>query len=114
VTPEFGTTYTYNLANGSLLPQVTTTKYPLFVTPDGILTINSNTANVANQFWWHDTAHGIVMTSGTSFKFVVPGNTTLNFGVCQYSVAGAVFNLTDANGAVLGTVAATGANSNNG
>lgn len=108
VTPEFGTTYTYNLANGSLLPQVTTTKYPLFVTPDGILTINSNTDVAANQFWWHDTSHGIVMYTGTSLKFVVPGNTTLNFGVCQYSVAGAVFNLTDANGAALGTVAATG------
>jgi len=107
VTPDFGATYTYNLCDGSLLPQNTTTKYPIWATSDGILTINSNTTNTTNQMWWHDSQHGIVITNGTSIRIVVPGSSTISFGCCQYSVAGAVYNLTDSTGNTLGSISAT-------
>jgi len=108
IVSEFGETYNYNFANGSVLPQVTTTKYPLFVSSDGILTLNSNTDNASLQIWYHDAQHGLAAYIGNSISYVVPGNTKITLGTCQYtSVTDAVMEFTDASGNVLGTIPAT-------
>jgi len=107
VVPEAGLTYNYKFFDGSVLPQVTTTKYPMFVTADGILTMNSNTINTSLQFWYHDATHGVVMYPGTTMKFAVAGDATITFGTCQYSAANAVFNITDETGTALGTTIAS-------
>lgn len=108
VIADFGVTYTYNFADGSIFPQVTTTRYPMYVTSDGIVTINSNSSNSNLQFWWHDTSHGIVMYPTNSMKFVVPGNAAIKIGTCQYTNAtDAIFEFTDSVGTVLGTISAT-------
>lgn len=108
VTAEFNKTYTYNLFDGSLLPQDGVLRYPMFVSPDGIFSMYSNTTTTAAQPLYHDATHGFLVYSGNSFKIVVPGNTIINFGVCQYSVAGATYTLTDSQGNNLGSIAATG------
>jgi len=107
VVAEAGATYSYNFANSSVFSQVTTTKYSMFVTNDGILTMKSNSDAANAQFWWHDAQHGAAMYVGNSMSFVVPGNTKITLGTCQYSMADVVMEFTDAEGNVLGSVPAT-------
>ena len=96
-------TYTYNLADGSVLPANTTIMYSTFVSADGILTINSNEGK---QFWFHDGSHGAVVYDKNSFEFHVAGNATVTFVTCTYSAANSVFTITDVDNNVLGTIAA--------
>ena len=105
-----GQTYSYMFMDGSVLPQTSysSLRYNTFITSDGILTLNSNTATTAGQFGYHDSAHGAVLFSGNSMNFIVAGNATITFSTCMYGAAAdAVFNVTDALGNVLGTVQGT-------
>jgi hypothetical protein len=109
VTAEAGKTYSYMFMDGSLLPQTsyTSLRYSTFVSNDGILTMNSNTATAAQQLGYHDAAHGAAMFPGNSMSFVVAGDATITVGTCQYgSSTDAVFEFTDASGTVLGSVSA--------
>lgn len=109
VISEKGKTYTYNFADGSVLPQTayTTLRYKTFVSSDGILTINSNTDTEAIQFGYHDASHGAVLYSGNSMDFVVAGDATISIGTCQYGASNdAIFTFTDESGTVLGTIQA--------
>jgi pectin methylesterase-like acyl-CoA thioesterase len=101
--PEAGKTYAYNLADGSVLPQNTTTSYSTFTTSDGLVTIKSN---AGKQFWYHDSTHGGVFYNGNSFEFTVAGNATITFTTCTYSADNSVLNFTDAQGHSLGSIAA--------
>ena len=110
VSAQAGKTYSYMFMDGSVFPQISysSLRYSTFITPDGILTLNSNTTTAAQQFGYHDSAHGIVMFSGNSMNFVVAGNATITFSTCMYGAAtDAVFNFTDAAGNALGTVQGT-------
>ncbi len=105
---DFGETYNYNFADGSVLPQVTTTKFPIFVTDDGLVTIKSNNDNENSQFWYHDAQHGLAMFVGNSFSFVVSGNSKITIGTCQYtSVTDVEMEFTDGLGNILGSISAT-------
>ncbi len=107
--PEFGKTYQYDFANGSEMPQTSyqALRYNTYVTKDGILNIQSNTAVAAKQFGYHDAAHGGVMFPGNSFKFKVSGDAIVTFFVDTYgSAADAVFEYTDSLGNVLGSTKA--------
>ncbi len=107
---EPGKTYIYSFADGSELPQTSynTLRYPVYTTKDGIMTINSNTADESLQFGYHDSSHGGVFFPGNSFDIAVAGNATITFLVDTYGNAtDAVFEFTDAEGNVLGTSAAS-------
>jgi pectin methylesterase-like acyl-CoA thioesterase len=104
---EPGETYSYNFADASVFTQVTTTKYPLFVTADGIVTMKSNSEATNAQIWWHDAQHGAAMYLGNSISIVVAGDAFIKVGTCQYSMADAVMEFTDASGNVLGSIPAT-------
>jgi len=109
ITAEPGKTYSYNFADGSVLPQISyeSVRYDSFFSEDGILTLNSNTDNTALQFGYHDSSHGAVMFSGNSMDIIVAGSAIITFGTCQYgSATDAVFVMTDASGTVLGSVQA--------
>lgn len=109
VEAEAGKTYTYDFSNGSVIPQTSyqALRYPTFVTSDGIATINSNNTNASGQFGYHDAAHGAVFFPGNSFDIKVAGNATLTFITCTYgSATDAVFEFTDANNNVLGSIPA--------
>ena len=104
-----GVTYTYNFYDGSELPQTgyTTLRYDTFPTSDGIVTINSNTTTEALKFGYHDAAHGGVFFPGNSFDIIVAGNAIVTFIVDTYGVAtDAVFEFTDENNVVLGSIPA--------
>jgi pectin methylesterase-like acyl-CoA thioesterase len=106
---DFGKTYMYNFADGSEMPQTSyqALRYPNYVTKDGILTIQSNTAVAAKQFGYHDAAHGGVMFPGNSFKFKVTGDAIVTFFVDTYgSAADAIFEYADSLGNVLATTKA--------
>lgn len=110
ISAEAGKTYSYMFMDGSVIPQTSysSLRYSTFITPDGILTLNSNTAVAAQQLGYHDSAHGAVMFSGNSMNFVVAGNATITFSTCMYGAAAdAVFNITDNAGHALGTVQGT-------
>ncbi|MBN2817734.1 MAG: T9SS type A sorting domain-containing protein [Bacteroidales bacterium] len=109
VTAEPGVVYSYNFADGSVIPQTsyTTLRYSTFLTSDGIVTINSNTTDDALKFGFHDASHGLVAFSGNSFDMIVAGDATISFIVCTYgSATDAVFEFTDAGSNVLGSIAA--------
>ncbi|MCH4551718.1 pectinesterase family protein [Aestuariibaculum lutulentum] len=109
VTAEPGTLYTYNFADGSEIPQTSysSLRYSTFVTSDGIVTINSNTTTESSKFGFHDATHGLVAFPGNSFDMVVAGNATISFIVDIYgSATDAVFEFTDADSNVLGSIAA--------
>ena len=104
-----GQTYSYMFMDGSVLPQISysSLRYKTFVSNDGILTMKSNNDTIAQQFGYHDSAHGAVMFPGNSMNFIVAGNATITFSTCQYgSSKDAVFELKDAGGNILGTVQA--------
>jgi pectin methylesterase-like acyl-CoA thioesterase len=102
-TAEAGKTYTYNFADGSVLPQDTTIQYSSFTTGDGLVTIKSN---AGKQFWYHDSTHGGVFYNGNSFEITVAGNATITFTTCTYSADNSVLNFADAQGHSLGSIAA--------
>jgi pectin methylesterase-like acyl-CoA thioesterase len=106
--PEFGKTYTYNFANGSEMPQTayTSLRYNTFVTNDGMVTINSNTATDAVKFGYHDAAHGGVFYAGNSFDVAVAGNATITVIACTYGSPDALLEFRDASNNVLGTIRA--------
>jgi pectin methylesterase-like acyl-CoA thioesterase len=109
VKAEVGKSYSYDFANGSVLPQTgyATLRYRTFISQDGILTINSNTETFAQQFGYHDNSHGAVMFPGNSMDFLVAGNATITINTCQYgSSKDAVFEFTDASKTVIGSVPA--------
>jgi pectin methylesterase-like acyl-CoA thioesterase len=106
---EAGKTYSYNFADGSVLPQTSyqALRYTTFISADNIITINSNTATESRQFGYHDSAHGAVFFPGNSVKMKVAGNATVTFIVCTYgSATDAIFEFTDADNNVLGSCAA--------
>jgi hypothetical protein len=103
VIAEAGKTYSYNLADGSEMPQNTETKYSTFITSDGIVTMNSNESD---EFWYHDSSHGAVFYNENSMDILVAGNATITFITCTYSKDNAVFVITNENGTELGTIAA--------
>ncbi|MGB3799646.1 MAG: pectinesterase family protein, partial [Lewinella sp.] len=106
---EAGRTYTYNFADGSVLPQTSyqELRYTSFTTSDNLVTINSNTDEEAGQFGYHDSSHGGVFFSGNSFDISVAGDALITFLVDTYgSAADAVFEFTDAGDNLLGTIAA--------
>jgi len=106
VKAEPGKTYSYNFADGSVLPQTayTSLRYPVFISSDGILTLKSNTETAARQFGYHDAQHGAVLFPGNSVDIVTAGNATVTFGTCQYgSATDGIFEFTDSKGTVLGS-----------
>lgn len=105
--PEAGKTYSYDFANGSVMPQTsyTSLRYKDFYSSDGLLVLHSNTDETAKQLGYHDAAHGAVFFPGNSVDIKVAGNATITFVVCTYgSATDAVFEFTDALGNVLGSV----------
>lgn len=107
-TAEAGKTYTYHFFDGSELPQISyqELRYPTFVSRDGILTINSNNADAALQFGYHDATHGGVFFPGNSFEFPVSGDAIVTFIVDTYGRAtDAIFEIRDQAGNLLGTIA---------
>ncbi|MCF8359853.1 MAG: hypothetical protein K9H26_13920 [Prolixibacteraceae bacterium] len=110
VIAEPGTTYSYSFFDGSVFPQTSysTLRYATFYTPDGIVTMNSNTDEESGQFGYHDSSHGGVFFPGNSFDFVVAGNAIVTFGTCQYgSAEDGIFGFTNSEGTVLGSCGAT-------
>lgn len=110
VKAEAGKTYTYNFANGSVLPQTSyqALRYTTFVSNDGILTLHSNTETQSMQFGYHDASHGAVFFPGNSIEMIVAGKATITFGVCMYgSATDAVFEFVNTEGTVLGSIKAT-------
>jgi pectin methylesterase-like acyl-CoA thioesterase len=110
LTPEAepGVTYTYNFADGSEMPQVSyqALRYQTYISHDGLLTINSNTEEEAQQFGYHDSSHGGVFFSGNSFDMIVAGDAIITFIVDTYgSAVDAELEFTDAGGSVLGAIA---------
>lgn len=108
VTAEPGVVYSYNFADGSEFPQTsyTSLRYGTFITSDGIVTVNSNTSEDEGKFGFHDASHGLVAFPGNSFDMIVAGNATISFIVDIYgSATDAVFEFTDADSNVLGTIA---------
>ncbi|WP_232826532.1 pectinesterase family protein [Lewinella sp. IMCC34183] len=106
---EPGKTYTYNFANGTVLPQISyqELRYTTFVSEDGLLTIRSNTETEAQQFGYHDASHGGVFFPGNSFSITVAGNALITFLVDTYgSAEGATFAFRNADGDLLGSIAA--------
>ncbi|WP_238354375.1 pectinesterase family protein [Fulvivirga marina] len=101
--PDQGKTYTYNLTDGSEMPQDTNIKYDTFVTTDSILTMKSNGGT---QIWWHDPSHGIAIYNTNSFEIIVAGDAIITLTTCTYSADNAVFALTDPDGNPLGTMVA--------
>ena len=107
--PVFGKTYMYNFADGSEMPQTSyqALRYNTYVSKDGILTLQSNTAVAAGQFGYHDSSHGGVFFPGNSFKFKVSGDAIVTFFVDTYGVAAdAIFEYKDSLGNVLGNTKA--------
>ena len=99
----------YDFRDGSVLPQTSyqQLRYPTFVSQDDMLTINSNTANEAQQFGFHDGTHGGVFFPGNSFEMMVAGDALISFFVDTYGVAeGATLVFKDAAGNVVGNIAA--------
>jgi pectin methylesterase-like acyl-CoA thioesterase len=106
---EPGKVYTYNWADGSELPQTsyTSLRYDTYITKDKLVTINSNKTDDARKFGYHDSSHGMVAFPGNSFEITVAGNATITFIVDLYgSATDAIFQMTDADGNVLGAIAA--------
>ncbi|WP_281297860.1 hypothetical protein [Flavobacterium limnophilum] len=102
-----GKTYTYNFANGTVLPQTSyqALRYNTFTTSDGILNLKSNTTVDASKFGYHDAAHGAVFFPGNSMDIIVAGNATVTFVVCTYGGGtDGVFEFKDSNSNVLGSV----------
>ena len=109
VEAEAGKTYSYDFADGTVMPQTSyqSLRYTTFISEDGILTLNSNTAEEAGQLGYHDASHGAVMFPGNAMDIIVAGDATVTFVVCTYGVAeDAVFEFIDADANVLGTTAA--------
>ena len=102
-TAEAGKTYSYNFADGSVLPQNTTIKYTDFYTSDGIVNIKSNDGD---EFWYHDASHGVVCYDKNSYEITVAGDAIITFVTCTYSDASSIFTFTDEEGKELGTIAA--------
>ncbi|MFA5330517.1 MAG: pectinesterase family protein [Prolixibacteraceae bacterium] len=106
---EAGKTYSYNLADGSVLPQTgyAALRYTTFTTTDGIATLNSNTDTESLQYGYHDAAHGAVFFPGNSIDMIVAGNATVTFITCTYgSATDAVFEFKNSEGTVLGSTSA--------
>ncbi|GAA0891962.1 hypothetical protein GCM10009122_16410 [Fulvivirga kasyanovii] len=101
--PEPGTTYTYNLTDGSEMPQDTEIKYDTFASSDSLLILKSNEGT---QLWWHDPSHGAAMYNANSFEVKVAGDAIITLTTCTYSADNAVFNLTDQDGSPLGSMVA--------
>ncbi|SHH78601.1 pectinesterase family protein [Wenyingzhuangia marina] len=104
-----GETYIYSFADGSEMPQTsyTSLRYNTFKTSDGIVTMNSNTAEESGQFGFHDATHGGVFFPGNSFDIIVAGNATVTFIVDQYgSATDAILEFKDINGNVIGNIPA--------
>ncbi len=109
VEAEPGVVYSYSFADGSVFPQTsyTSLRYDTFLTSDGIVTVNSNTSDDAGKFGFHDATHGLVAYPGNSFDMIVAGNATISFIVDIYgSAKDAIFEFTDENSNVLGSIAA--------
>lgn len=109
VKAEAGKTYTYDLTNGSVIPQTgyAALRYATFVTKDGLVTMNSNTDVEKGQYGYHDAAHGAVFFPGNSINMIVAGNATITFTTCLYgSATDAIFEFKDATGNVLGSTSA--------
>ncbi|MBN2236934.1 MAG: hypothetical protein JW729_05210 [Bacteroidales bacterium] len=107
VEAEPGETYTYHFNDGSELPQTSysTLRYDSFLTSDGLVNIKSNTEDNALKFGYHDASHGGVFFSGNSFDIIVAGDAIVTFVVCTYGNAtDAVFEFTDENETVLGSI----------
>ncbi|PZX17900.1 pectin methylesterase-like acyl-CoA thioesterase [Breznakibacter xylanolyticus] len=114
VEAQAGTSHNYPFNDGSVLPQVsyTSLRYHCFITADGLVSMKSNTTTNSLMFGFHDGTHGATMYSGNSIDFTVAGNATITFGVCQYgSATDAVFEFSDSDGAVLGSIPAKGSGS---
>tara|TARA_R110002033_G_scaffold56090_3_gene104950 strand:- start:6392 stop:13069 length:6678 start_codon:yes stop_codon:yes gene_type:complete len=108
VVAEPGVVYSYNFADGSEFPQTsyTSLRYGTFVTSDGIVKVNSNTTDDTAKFGYHDATHGLVAFPENSFDITVAGNATISFIVDIYgSATDAIFEFTDANSNVLGSIA---------
>ena len=103
VKAEAGKTYSYNLADGSVLPQNSTLKYSDFMTKDGIVSMKSGTGK---QFSYHDATHGTVFSNGNSMDFVVAGNATITLTTCTYSAADSWMVFRNAQGDSLGAIRA--------
>lgn len=104
-----GKTYAYDFTNGTVLPQTSyqALRYNTFTTSDGILNLKSNTTVDASKFGYHDNAHGAVFFPGNSMDIIVAGNATITFVLCTYGGgADGVFEFTDSNSNVLGSVKA--------
>ena len=102
-----GKTYSYDFTNGTVIPQTSyqALRYNTFTTSDGILNLKSNTTVDASKFGYHDAAHGAVFFPGNSMDIIVAGNATITFVVCTYGgKADGVFEFTDSNSNVIGTV----------
>ncbi|RXP46886.1 T9SS C-terminal target domain-containing protein [Lutibacter sp. HS1-25] len=109
VEAEPGVVYSYSFADGSVFPQTsyTSLRYSTFLTADGIVTANSNTTDDKGKFGFHDATHGLVAFPGNSFDIIVAGNATISFIVDIYgSAKDAIFEFTDENSNVLGSIAA--------
>ena len=89
-TPESGTSYTYNFANGSVMPANASIIYDGFTTPDGL-------ATVSGSFIWHDNQHGLQTKANTAFSIKVAGDSTITFVGCAYSPSSSAISTTNSS-----------------
>ena len=91
--PVAGTDYSFNLADGSIIPTTTDGKsnldygiFRLFVGP-------------SNAYRWNDAQHGMEFKVGNYIEIDVAGSVTLKIGGCQYSAGASKITVSDKNGA---------------
>ena len=81
----------------------TTARYYYTLTDKNFYAEDHECFNPEGSGVWHDAQHGWVFASGDKINVPVGGDANLIFGLCQYSGGNAI-TVTDANGAVVGTI----------
>ena len=81
----------------------TTSRYYYTLTDKNFYAEDHECFNPEGSGVWHDAQHGWVFASGDKINVPVGGDANLIFGLCQYSGGNAI-TVTDANGAVVGTI----------
>lgn len=93
-TPEVGVDYSFNLADGSIIPNDGT----LDGSQDFQAEYFKILVGAQNAYKWNDAQHGMSFKTGNAIELPVAGAVTVKFGACQYTNDGATITATSADG----------------